>query len=244
VRPPHYFVAAMDLELLIRTSGFAVVFAAMALWEVASPRRLLAIGRGARWASNLGILLVDVLAVRILIPTAATGAALFAAGRGWGAVASRGIAALGRRRARLPRARSRALRPARAVSQGAGAVAIAPHASRRSRRRRLEQARKSTWSRLHSPRTIAGVWQMRMLPLALGLTLLALLSPSGPSGAPSFIGAAMGQTPEALYLKCRKAVFKKYGRRGTRYGSKKLLMPSTTATQSVDQCVANGGRMM
>jgi hypothetical protein len=84
---------------------------------------------------------------------------------------------------------------------------------------------------------------MRTLPLALSLTLLALVSSPGPTGAP-LIGAAMGQTPEALYLKCRKAVFKNYGRRGTRYGSKKLLMPSTTATQSVDQCVANGGRMM
>jgi sterol desaturase/sphingolipid hydroxylase (fatty acid hydroxylase superfamily) len=74
----------IDLELLIRTSGFALVFAAMALWEVVSPRRLLAIGRRRRWVSNLGILAVDVLAVRILIPTAATGAALLAAGRGWG----------------------------------------------------------------------------------------------------------------------------------------------------------------
>jgi hypothetical protein len=36
----------VDLELLIRTSGFAVVFAAMALWQVAALRRLLAVGRG------------------------------------------------------------------------------------------------------------------------------------------------------------------------------------------------------
>jgi hypothetical protein len=34
----------MDLELLIRTSGFAVVFAAMAPGEVGAPRRLLAVG--------------------------------------------------------------------------------------------------------------------------------------------------------------------------------------------------------
>jgi hypothetical protein len=39
----------MDLELLIRTSGFAIIFAAMALWEVASPRRVLAI------ANQLGV---------------------------------------------------------------------------------------------------------------------------------------------------------------------------------------------
>jgi sterol desaturase/sphingolipid hydroxylase (fatty acid hydroxylase superfamily) len=74
----------MDVEILIRTAAFALVFAAMALWEIAAPRRILAAGRMPRWPSNLGILIVDALAVRILIPTAAVGAALFAAGRGWG----------------------------------------------------------------------------------------------------------------------------------------------------------------
>jgi sterol desaturase/sphingolipid hydroxylase (fatty acid hydroxylase superfamily) len=74
----------MDLELLIRTSGFALVFAVMAAWEVAAPRRALAVGRRPRWVNNLGVLVVDVLAVRILVPTAAAGAALLAAGRGWG----------------------------------------------------------------------------------------------------------------------------------------------------------------
>ena len=56
----------------------------MAAWEIAAPRRVLTVGRKPRWPSNLGILLVDVAAVRILVPTAAVGAALFAAGRGWG----------------------------------------------------------------------------------------------------------------------------------------------------------------
>src|ERR1700704_2083036 len=74
----------MDVEVLIRISGFALVFAAMALWEIAAPRRRLGSGRKSRWPGNLGILIVDALAVRILIPTAAVGAALFAAGRGWG----------------------------------------------------------------------------------------------------------------------------------------------------------------
>jgi len=74
----------MDLEFLIRLGAFAVVFVAMAAWEVAAPRRPLVAGRWARWPHNLGILLIDVLAIRILIPTAAVGAALFAAGRGWG----------------------------------------------------------------------------------------------------------------------------------------------------------------
>src|SRR5262245_37333914 len=81
----------MDLEDLIRISVFALVFAAMASWEIVAPRRALAVGRRPRWASNLGILAVDVLAVRILIPTAAVGAALFAAGRGWGLLQLAGL---------------------------------------------------------------------------------------------------------------------------------------------------------
>src|SRR5882724_7261820 len=76
--------APMDVEILIRMSAFALIFAAMALWELAAPRRVLAAGRKPRWPSNLGLLIVDALAVRILIPTAAVGAALLAAGRGWG----------------------------------------------------------------------------------------------------------------------------------------------------------------
>jgi sterol desaturase/sphingolipid hydroxylase (fatty acid hydroxylase superfamily) len=74
----------MDVELVIRVSAFAFVFAAMAIWEVAAPRRMPVVRRWPRWPSNLGILGVDVLAVRIIVPTAAVGAALFAAGRGWG----------------------------------------------------------------------------------------------------------------------------------------------------------------
>jgi sterol desaturase/sphingolipid hydroxylase (fatty acid hydroxylase superfamily) len=74
----------LDVELLIRASAFALVFAAMAIWEVAAPRRVAVAGRKPRWPSNLGILSVDVLLVRVLVPTAAVGAALFAAGHGWG----------------------------------------------------------------------------------------------------------------------------------------------------------------
>src|SRR5262249_12877913 len=81
----------MDLGDLIRILAFALVFAAMALWEMLAPRRALAVGRRPRWVSNLGILAVDVLAVRILVPTAAVGAALFAAGRGWGLLQLAGL---------------------------------------------------------------------------------------------------------------------------------------------------------
>src|SRR3954470_13773839 len=74
----------MNVEVLIRISSFALVFAAMAGGELVGARRVWAVGRAPRWTNNLGILVVDVIAVRVLIPTAAVGAALFAAERGWG----------------------------------------------------------------------------------------------------------------------------------------------------------------
>jgi sterol desaturase/sphingolipid hydroxylase (fatty acid hydroxylase superfamily) len=71
-------------EIAIRLSAFAAIFGALALWEILAPKRTLGAGRKPRWPNNLGVLVVDSLLVRMLIPTAAVGAALFAAGRGYG----------------------------------------------------------------------------------------------------------------------------------------------------------------
>ena len=71
-------------ELAIRLAAFAGMFSVMALWELLAPRRPWAVGRALRWPSNLGILVADVLAVRLLLPTAAAGVALVAAERGFG----------------------------------------------------------------------------------------------------------------------------------------------------------------
>jgi sterol desaturase/sphingolipid hydroxylase (fatty acid hydroxylase superfamily) len=72
------------IEIAARVLFAAAVFAIMATWEVLAPRRRLTAGRGARWPSNLGIVAVDALVVRLLVPTAAVGAALYAAGHGIG----------------------------------------------------------------------------------------------------------------------------------------------------------------
>jgi sterol desaturase/sphingolipid hydroxylase (fatty acid hydroxylase superfamily) len=72
------------IELAARLLFAAAVFAIMAAWEVWAPRRRLAAGRRSRWPSNLGIVVVDVLTVRLLVPTAAVGASLYAAGQGIG----------------------------------------------------------------------------------------------------------------------------------------------------------------
>src|ERR1044072_5007239 len=78
--------ARMDAssELFIRVGVALGIFLALALWEVLSPRRTLTVGRARRWPSNLGILVLDALLVRLFIPVAAVGMAVIAAQRGWG----------------------------------------------------------------------------------------------------------------------------------------------------------------
>ena len=74
----------MQGEGLIRLAAFAAVFAAVALWELAAPRRKLLYSRLSRWPHNLGLLVVDALTVRILAPGAVVAVALVAEQRGWG----------------------------------------------------------------------------------------------------------------------------------------------------------------
>jgi len=78
-------------EIAVRVGAYAVVFAAMALWEWWAPRRKLSAGRGARWPGNLGILAIDIVAVRLLVPTTAVGVALVAAEKGWGVFGQAGL---------------------------------------------------------------------------------------------------------------------------------------------------------
>jgi sterol desaturase/sphingolipid hydroxylase (fatty acid hydroxylase superfamily) len=73
-----------SVEIAVRVGCYASVFVAMALWEWSAPRRRLTVGRRPRWPGNLGILAIDIVAVRLLVPTAAVGLALIAAAHGWG----------------------------------------------------------------------------------------------------------------------------------------------------------------
>src|SRR5262249_21446354 len=79
-------ICRMDspVELTIRLAAFGGILAVMVLWELLAPRRPLGVGRMVRWPNNFGVLLVDALLVRLLIPTAAIGVALIAAGHGFG----------------------------------------------------------------------------------------------------------------------------------------------------------------
>jgi len=76
--------ALFAYEPLVRLGIFAAVFVAMAVWELLTPRRPQAIGRNWRWPNNLGVLAVDALLVRVLLPITAVGLALVAEAHGFG----------------------------------------------------------------------------------------------------------------------------------------------------------------
>lgn len=71
-------------EPLLRFGAFLAVLLAMGIWEVAAPFRGQAHGRATRWPSNLGLVVLDSLVVRVLFPAGAVGAALWAEQHGLG----------------------------------------------------------------------------------------------------------------------------------------------------------------
>jgi sterol desaturase/sphingolipid hydroxylase (fatty acid hydroxylase superfamily) len=71
-------------EPIIRLGFFGGVLLLMTLWEFLAPRRRLTVGRPVRWFSNLGLVAIDTLTARFLVPLGAVGMALLASERGWG----------------------------------------------------------------------------------------------------------------------------------------------------------------
>lgn len=71
-------------EPLIRMAFFLGVLVAMALWEVAAPRRRREVPRLIRWSNNLGLVVIDTLLVRLTFPIVAVGLAVTAEAQGWG----------------------------------------------------------------------------------------------------------------------------------------------------------------
>jgi sterol desaturase/sphingolipid hydroxylase (fatty acid hydroxylase superfamily) len=68
----------------VRLVAFAGIFALMAAWEMLAPRRDQKLGRSTRWPSNIGIVVLDTVLVRLVFPTTAVGLALIAEAREWG----------------------------------------------------------------------------------------------------------------------------------------------------------------
>ena len=71
-------------EAAIRLTAFLGIFAAIALWEWRAPRRALTVSKALRWASNLGLVALNTVLLRLLFPVAAVGLAATAAAQGWG----------------------------------------------------------------------------------------------------------------------------------------------------------------
>lgn len=71
-------------EAAIRLGFFVGIFAVMAIWEVAAPRRALTVPKLSRWANNLGLVALNTLLLRLLFPAAAVGLAAYASIQGWG----------------------------------------------------------------------------------------------------------------------------------------------------------------
>jgi sterol desaturase/sphingolipid hydroxylase (fatty acid hydroxylase superfamily) len=71
-------------EPLIRVAFFLAVLLAMALWELAAPRRRNEIPRVVRWTNNLAMVALDTVLVRLIFPVVAVALASLAAARGWG----------------------------------------------------------------------------------------------------------------------------------------------------------------
>jgi len=71
-------------EVPVRLGAFLGIFAAMALWELAAPRRALHERKSLRWTNNLALTVLNSVLVRAILPVAAIGVAGFAAERGMG----------------------------------------------------------------------------------------------------------------------------------------------------------------
>jgi sterol desaturase/sphingolipid hydroxylase (fatty acid hydroxylase superfamily) len=74
----------MEFEPAVRLGSFLGIFALMAAWEILAPRRRLAVSKSLRWLSNIGLVVLNTLALRVILPGAAVGMALLANTHGWG----------------------------------------------------------------------------------------------------------------------------------------------------------------
>src|SRR5215510_11428256 len=75
---------ALSSEALLRLAAFGSVLLGMMLWELLAPRREQRIGRSYRWPSNIAVVVLDTLLVRLIFPLGAVSLALLAEAHGWG----------------------------------------------------------------------------------------------------------------------------------------------------------------
>lgn len=73
-----------DYEIILRLSFFSGILLLMIIWQVAAPRRSAVATILPRWTSNLGLVVLNTVAVRLLVPVTAVSAAIMAQSRDWG----------------------------------------------------------------------------------------------------------------------------------------------------------------
>ncbi len=71
-------------EATLRLGVFFGILLVMALWEVLAPRRALVVSKPRRWFSNLGIVSLNSLLLRLLLPMTAVAFAVYARQQSWG----------------------------------------------------------------------------------------------------------------------------------------------------------------
>jgi len=74
----------MSHEPAIRMGFFVGVFALVALSELVAPQRRLTVSKALRWSSNLGLVVLNTVLLRLMFPLAAVGMAAFGVAKGWG----------------------------------------------------------------------------------------------------------------------------------------------------------------
>lgn len=80
-------------EAGIRLGCFLGVFLAMAAWELLAPRRVLHAARPPRWGSNLGLVTLNTLSLRLIAPLGLVGVAWLAESQRWGLFQNLGVPA-------------------------------------------------------------------------------------------------------------------------------------------------------
>ncbi len=74
----------INTETIIRLGFFFGIFVLVAIWELLAPRRALTVSKTVRWFSNLTIVFMNPLLVRLILPVIPAGMAALAQERGWG----------------------------------------------------------------------------------------------------------------------------------------------------------------
>ena len=71
-------------EPAIRLGFFVGIFVLIAIWELVAPQRVLTVSKTIRWGSNIGLVVLNTVLLRLMFPLAAVGMAAFSAVNGWG----------------------------------------------------------------------------------------------------------------------------------------------------------------